>query len=158
MELFDPCVIYKFFIDKALCDLGASVSLMPLLIYERLNLGDLKPAKIFIQLVGRLVNYPVGIAKDILVRIGQLYIPTYFVVIDIKEDSNIPILSSRHFLATISVIIDVKRRKLTFEVGQEKIEFILSQFIKAFSIDDMCFFMDIIDECLKELSLEAPPT
>lgn len=50
---------------------------------------------------------------------------------DIKEDSNILILFGRPFLATDGAIIDVKRGKLTFEVGGEKIEFILSQFLKA---------------------------
>lgn len=120
-----PCVIGKFIINKALCDLGASVILMSLPIYERLNLGDLKPTKMSIQLAGRSAKYLVGILEDIPVRISQLYIPTKFVEIDIKEDSNIPILLGRPFLATIGVIIDVKRGKLNFEVGEEKIEFIL---------------------------------
>lgn len=38
-----PCVICKFVTDKALCDLGASVSPMPLSICEKLNLGHLRP-------------------------------------------------------------------------------------------------------------------
>lgn len=40
-----PYVIGKYVIDKSLYDLGDNVSLMPLLIYERMNLGDLKPTK-----------------------------------------------------------------------------------------------------------------
>ena len=34
-----PCVIGKFVIDKALCDLGASISLMPLSICKKVNMG-----------------------------------------------------------------------------------------------------------------------
>jgi hypothetical protein len=48
-----PCVIGNFVIDKALCDLGASVSLMPLSISKKLNLGDLKPTRMSLQLADR---------------------------------------------------------------------------------------------------------
>ena len=44
---------------------------------------------------------------------------------DIKEDINTPIILGRPFLATVGAIIDVKRGKLTFEVGEEKVEFFL---------------------------------
>lgn len=50
----------------------------------------------------------------------------------------------------------MKRGKLTFEGGEKKNEFILSQFMKALAIDDTCCFVDIIDECLKDMSLEVP--
>lgn len=102
------------------------------------------------------VKYHIGILEDILVRICQLYIPTDFVMMDVKEDSNILILLRRPFLDTIGAIIDVKWGKLNFEVGEEKIEFILYQVLKAPIIDDSCCFIDIIDECLKELLLEVP--
>ena len=73
---------------------------------------------------------------------------------DIREDEVTPIILGRPFLATVGAIIDVKRGRLTFEVGEEKIEFILSQFLKAPAIEDTCYFMDIIDECIKETELE----
>src|ERR1039458_6904095 len=41
-----PCTIGKATIKKALCDLGASVSLMPRPIYDRLGVGELKPTRI----------------------------------------------------------------------------------------------------------------
>ena len=63
---------------------------------------------------------------------------------DIKEDSNIPIILGRPFLATTRAIIDVKKGKLTFEVGEEKVEFILTQFLKAPAIDDTCCLLDVI--------------
>jgi hypothetical protein len=57
---------------------------------------------------------------------------------DIREDSNTPIILGRPFLATTGVIIDVNRGKLTFEVGEEKNEFILTQYMKATSVDNSC--------------------
>ncbi|XP_050896269.1 uncharacterized protein LOC127103013 [Lathyrus oleraceus] len=149
-----PCVLGKHVIDKALLDLGASVSLMPLVVCERLDLGDMQPPRMSLQLTDRSVKYPIGILEDNPVRIGQLYIPTDFVVMDIKEDKEIPILLSRPFLSSAEAMIDVKRGKMTFEVGDEKVEFIISKFPKAPTMDDSCCEIDIIDECITELDKE----
>ncbi|XP_050919369.1 uncharacterized protein LOC127136902 [Lathyrus oleraceus] len=152
-----PCILGNHVIDKAFLDLGASVSLMPLAVFRRLNLGELQPTKMYLQLANRSVKYPVGILEDTLVRIGQLYIPTDFMVMDIKEDDEIPVLFGRPFLSTAGAIIDVKRGKLTFEVGDENIEFILSKFLMALVIEDSCYTINIIDECIRELDQEGPP-
>ena len=38
-----PCAFGDTMFKKALCDLGASINLMPLSIYKRLKLGEVKP-------------------------------------------------------------------------------------------------------------------
>ncbi|XP_050914122.1 uncharacterized protein LOC127128793 [Lathyrus oleraceus] len=151
-----PYVLGNHVIDKALLDLGANVSLMPLSVCNRLNLGEMQPTRMSLQLADRSVKHPMGILEDIPVRIGQLYIPTYFVVMDIKEDEKFPILLGRPFLSIVGAIIDVKKGKMTFEVGDEKVEFILSKFLKAPAIDDSCYVIDIIDKCIRELDQEDP--
>ncbi|XP_050890740.1 uncharacterized protein LOC127096175 [Lathyrus oleraceus] len=113
------CVIGKFVIDKALCNLGAIISLMSLSIYERLKMGELRPTKMSVQLADCSIKFPVGMLENIPMCIGQFYIPTDFIIMDIKEDSNIPIILGRPFLATARAIIDVKKGKLTFKVGDE---------------------------------------
>lgn len=55
-----PYVIGKNFIDKELCDLRASLSLMPLSICEKLYLGYLRPIRMSLQLEDHYVKYPVG--------------------------------------------------------------------------------------------------
>lgn len=40
---------------------------------------------------------------------------------------------------------------MTFEVGDEKVEFILSKFLMAPAIDDSCCAINIIDGCIREL-------
>ncbi|XP_050896951.1 uncharacterized protein LOC127103760 [Lathyrus oleraceus] len=152
-----PCILVNHVIHKAFLDLGASVRLMPLVVSRRLNLGELQPTKMSLQLSDRSVKYPVGILEDIPYRIEQLYIPTNFMVMDIKEDDEIPILLGRPFLSTARATIHVKRGKLNFEVGDEKIEFILSKFLMAPIIEDSCYAIDIIDECIRELDQERPP-
>jgi hypothetical protein len=107
-----------------------------------------------VQLADRSVKFPVGTLENIPVRIGQFYIPIDFIIMDLKEDSNIPIILGRPFLATAGAIIDVKKGKLTFEVGEKKVEFILMQFLKAPAIDDSCCLLDVIDECIREMENE----
>ncbi|XP_056697456.1 uncharacterized protein [Spinacia oleracea] len=55
-----PCAIGELVIDKALCDLGASVSVMPFSIFQRLNVGELNPTQVSLQLANRLVKLPLG--------------------------------------------------------------------------------------------------
>ncbi|XP_050890443.1 uncharacterized protein LOC127095854 [Lathyrus oleraceus] len=109
-----------------------------------------------LQLDDHSVRFPVGMLENIPIGIGQFYIPIDFIIMDIKEDSNIPIILGRPFFATVGAIIDVKREKLIFKVDEEKIEFILSQFLKEPTINDTCYFIGIIDECVKEMEMEPP--
>ncbi|KAJ9181943.1 hypothetical protein P3X46_005986 [Hevea brasiliensis] len=83
-----PCHIGESCSTKALCDLGASVSLMPLSIYEKLNMGDLKPTHISLQLADRSIKYPEGILENVPPKVGKFYIPVDFVILDMEEDSN----------------------------------------------------------------------
>lgn len=150
------CVLGSHVIDKTLLDLGASVSLMSLVVCNRLNLRYMQPTRMSLQLDYQSVTYPIGILEDISVRIGQLYIPTDFVIMDIKEDEDILILLGRPFLSTAGVIIDVKRGKMTFKIGDRKVVFILSKFLKVSAIDDSCCVIDIIDEYINKLDMKAP--
>ncbi|XP_020263045.1 uncharacterized protein LOC109839026 [Asparagus officinalis] len=65
-----PCTIGDMSINRALCDLGASVSLMPLSICNKLQMGDLKPTTISLQLADRSVKHPVGILEDVPIQVG----------------------------------------------------------------------------------------
>lgn len=78
-----------------------------------------------LQLADQSIKYPIGILEDIPLRTNQLYIITDFVVMYINEDSHILILLGRSFLYIVGAIIDVNIGNLTFEVRDEKIEFIL---------------------------------
>ncbi|XP_048498107.2 uncharacterized protein LOC125496634 [Beta vulgaris subsp. vulgaris] len=115
-----PVKLGDIAIKNALCDLGASVSLMPLSICKKLNMGELKPTRISLQLADRTMKFPLGILEDVPLRVGKFFIPCDFVVMEMKEDAQVPIILGRHFLATAGAIIDMKKGKITFEVGDEK--------------------------------------
>ena len=116
-----PCHIGNLLIDNALCDLGASVSVMPLSVCSKLNMGKLKATNITLQMADRSFKYPLGVLEDVPVRVGKFYIPVDFVVLDMAEDMQTPIILGRPFLNTAGAIIDVKCGKLTLSVGMIKL-------------------------------------
>ena len=66
-----PCTIGNFEMGKALCDLEASINLMPLSIVKRLNLGELTPIAMTLQMANRPLAQPEGILEDVLIKVGK---------------------------------------------------------------------------------------
>ena len=62
-------------ISRALLDLGASINLLPLLVYQQLGLGELSPTRVTIQLADRSVKIPKGEITDVLIRVGNFIYP-----------------------------------------------------------------------------------
>ncbi|XP_063948041.1 uncharacterized protein LOC135152139 [Daucus carota subsp. sativus] len=102
-----PCTIGKLSFDKCLCDLGASINLMPLSVFKKLGLPEPKPTNMSLQLADRSITYPRGIVEDVLVKVDKLIFPADFVILDFEEDKQIPIILGRPFLATGQTLIDV---------------------------------------------------
>jgi len=109
--------------DRALCDLGSSVSLMPLFIYENLELEEIRPTTISLLLADRSVKYLVGVLEDVPIKVGDLYVSVDFVILEMKEDMRTTIIHGRPLLATVGCRIDLKNGKLSFDVGDDHIEF-----------------------------------
>nr|GEX26298.1 hypothetical protein [Tanacetum cinerariifolium] len=118
-----PSFINNVCFDNAFVDLGASVSVMPLLTYLNLGLGELAHTKLTIELADKTVKYPKGIAEKELVRIGKFVFPVDFVILDMPEDIKVPLILERSFLSTARAKIDVYKRKFTLRVGEEKVVF-----------------------------------
>ncbi|XP_031283815.1 uncharacterized protein LOC116142525 [Pistacia vera] len=66
-----PCALEDSFFDKAFCDLGANVNLMPLSIFKKLGLGEVKEANMSFQLADRSIKQPKGIVEDILLKVDK---------------------------------------------------------------------------------------
>jgi hypothetical protein len=63
------CSIRTENFENVLCDLGASVSVMPKKVFDKIDYSTLTPTSMCLQLAGQSVLYPVGIAENILVKI-----------------------------------------------------------------------------------------
>ncbi|XP_074297172.1 uncharacterized protein LOC141627866 [Silene latifolia] len=77
------CTIETVQIERALCDMGVSISLMPLKIFKKLKDYDLSPTRVSFQLADRSVRYPIGLVEDVPLNVGKLEIPCDFYVMDI---------------------------------------------------------------------------
>ena len=69
------CSIENQNFENALCDLGASVSVMPKNVFDKINYSTLTPTSMCLQLADQSVHYPVGIAENILVKIRKFFVP-----------------------------------------------------------------------------------
>ena len=102
-----PCKIGNLIFERALCDLGASINLTPLSIFRRLGLGKARPTNITLQLANRSLKHPRGVIEDVLVKVDKFIFLADFIVLDMEEDKEIPIILGRPFLATGRAMIDV---------------------------------------------------
>ena len=129
-----PCIIGGVEIQKALCDSGASINLMPLSISKQLSLGELIPTTITLQMADRSMVKPERVLEDLLVTIGKFVFPVDFIILDMEEDSQVPLLLGRPFLATGAALIDMKKGVLTLRVGEEAASFNLIKSMKNIDI------------------------
>src|ERR1044072_3579510 len=109
--------------SSGLIDLGASVNLMPRSMFERLEIGELKKTMIQLQMDDRSIVYPWGVCEDVLVKVGKFVFPADFVILDMDEDTDIPLIFGRPFLATAKVKIDVEKGKVSVKAHGKKIKF-----------------------------------
>ena len=123
-------------VGKALCDFGASINLMPLSVAKRLSLGELTPIAMTLQIENRTLVHPEGILEYVLIKVGKFIFSMDFIVIDIKEDKQVPLLLGRPFLATRATLIDVKKGELTSRVGDEAVHFNLNHSLKQPKLSD----------------------
>ena len=130
-----PFSIGKYEFKNALCDSGASINLMPLSVVQRLGLGELTPTTITLQMVDRSMAQPEGILEDVLVKVGKFIFPVDFVIMKMEEDTQVPLLLGRPFLATGAALIDVQKGELTLRVGNEAVHFNINRSLEHPDVD-----------------------
>ncbi|GJX69953.1 reverse transcriptase domain-containing protein [Tanacetum coccineum] len=102
-----PCDFSEFDSYLALADLGASINLMPLSIWKKLQLSGLTETKMVLELADRTISKPTGVAENVFVKVGKFYFPADFVVLDFIADPRVPLILGRPFLRTAHALIDV---------------------------------------------------
>nr|GEY42057.1 reverse transcriptase domain-containing protein [Tanacetum cinerariifolium]GEY43301.1 reverse transcriptase domain-containing protein [Tanacetum cinerariifolium] len=141
----------------ALADLGASISLKPFFVWNKLSLPDLTLTCMTLELADRLISHSVGVAEDIYVKVGLFHFPADFVVVDFDADPRVPLILGRSFLKTRRDLIDVFKGELTLCVGKEAITFNLDQTSRySTNYSDMTAKqIDVIDMACEEYSQEV---
>ena len=86
-----------------------------------------------------------GALEDVLVKVGKFIFPVDFVVIKMEEDTQVPLLLGRPFLATGVALIDVQKGELTLRVGDEAVQFNLHKSLTQPDVDaETCMTVDSI--------------
>nr|KYP33142.1 hypothetical protein KK1_046021 [Cajanus cajan] len=155
-----PVTIGSLAIGKALLDLGASINLMPLSMLQRIGDLEVKPTRMTLQLADRSVKYPHGIVENVLVKVDRFLFPADFVVMDIEEDVDVPLILGRPFMKTARVLIDVDDGKLKVRVNDEEVNFDVLDAMHYPKDKSSCFRIDVIDglveDTRKHISFTTP--
>ena len=147
-----PCTIKNAIFERALCDLGASINLMPLSIFRCLGLGEDCPTTVTLQLADRSLKHPRGVIEDVLVRVDKLIFPADFIVLDMEENKEIPIILGRPFLATGRAMIDVQREELKLRVQEDEVKFNVFEAVRHPAESDTCFMTETVEAIVSSQS------
>nr|XP_028952641.1 uncharacterized protein LOC114822453 [Malus domestica] len=142
------CTIGNSHFKRALIDLGASINLMPFSVFQRLGQGEIKPTSVILQLANRSVAYPRGIIEDLIIKVDNLYLPADFVILDMDEDMQTPIILGRPFMATARTLIDVEAGTLTLRMQDQSVVFSLFEATKRPGDVHDCMRVDVLDSIL----------
>nr|GEY39973.1 reverse transcriptase domain-containing protein [Tanacetum cinerariifolium] len=156
-----PCYFMGMDECLALADLGTSINLMPLSVWKMISLPELSPTCMTLKLEDRSISRPVGVTKDLFVKVGKFHFLADFAVVDFDVDPRVPLILRRSFLKTGRALIDVYEGELTFHVGNKTVTFNLDQTSRySANYDAECGLLwfwlkepsdfDLIQQCIRD--------
>ncbi|GJW20974.1 DNA-directed DNA polymerase, partial [Tanacetum coccineum] len=117
----------------------------------KLGLGEPKATRMSLELADRSIQYPRGIIENVLIKVDKFVLPIDFAILDMPEDSRVPIILGRPFLATTRAMIDVFNKKITLRVGDDEVIFDVDQSIKRVTTkDNECYEIDDLDNTINK--------
>ena len=106
-----PCTVQGIGFPHALCNTGASVSILPRVIAAHLGL-QVEPSQELFTFVDCSQKSSGGIVRDLEVQIGNALVPVDFHVLDIKLNWNSSLLLGRAFLSTVGAVCNMQSNQL----------------------------------------------
>ncbi|GKA32996.1 zinc knuckle CX2CX4HX4C containing protein [Tanacetum coccineum] len=137
-----PCTIGNFNF-YAMADLGTSVNVLPRNIFEYLELTNLSETEMLVEMVYMRKKAPLGIVKDILVKIDKFLFPSDFVILD--QTPNSTIILGRPFLATVHAQISVFEKEISVGIGDERVTFNIDRNDHNFAPTEGIFMLNSIN-------------
>ncbi|XP_014489928.1 uncharacterized protein LOC106752710 [Vigna radiata var. radiata] len=130
---------------EALIDLGANINLMSLSMFKKIEGLELKPTRMTLQLMDRSLKYLYGVVEDVLVKVDKFLFHVDFVIIEIEEDVDVPLILGRPFMKTARVLIYVENDKLNVRVQDEEVNFDVFEDVSHPNDGKTCFHLDALD-------------
>ncbi|KAL1531213.1 hypothetical protein AAHA92_33916 [Salvia divinorum] len=148
-----PITIENIKIKHAMCDLGASINVLPLSIYIRLKRVKLTDTRVLIQLVDRSSISPEGVLENVLVKVHDFLYPADFYVIRMSEPEareSSGILLDRPFLRTAKTIVDMAEGTICIDFHGEKFTFNIDEAMKKPMDSENLCNIDVIEPLVQE--------
>ena len=102
-----------------------------------------------IRLAVHSIKYPRGFVENMFIKIDKFVFPVDFVILDMDEDSKVPLILGCHFLNTTRTIVDVAAGQITLRVNDEHMTFEIKRSMQhPASQDDVLYYLDIVDTCV----------
>jgi len=105
---------------EALYDFGSNVNIMLRVLYEKFFTHPFLETTMCLQLADQTLSFLRGILKNFCVRVGTLYAPADFVVIETGTNERAPIILGRSFLNTSGDVIYASATKISFYIKGRK--------------------------------------
>nr|XP_009778524.1 PREDICTED: uncharacterized protein LOC104227866 [Nicotiana sylvestris] len=137
------CIIGSAEFAKTLCDLGSSINLRPYSVFQTLEIRKPRPTSMRLQMDDRTMKRPLGVIEDVLVRVDKFILPVDFIILDCEFNYEVSIILGRPFLAMGKALCDVEARELTFQVGDEKVVFLVCT-MRQPNTNEVCSFVDLV--------------
>jgi hypothetical protein len=117
------CSINQLNFQKTFCDTRSSVNIMAKVTYKLIfGKEPLHPTYVQLQMADQTFWFLEGIAKDVMVKIQDHYVPTDFMVLDMgEEEIDPPIVLGRPFINTTRAIIYMRLGEIHFQFPTEKV-------------------------------------
>ncbi|XP_058733689.1 uncharacterized protein LOC131605333 [Vicia villosa] len=108
-----------------------------------------------LQWADKSTTHPIGIAEDLLVKVDKFFFPVDFVVIDMEEDYDTPIILGRPFMKTARMMIDIDDGLMKVRVLDEEVCFNLFEAMKHKNDTSDCFRVDVTDKAIMQVKKKS---
>ncbi|XP_042009001.1 uncharacterized protein LOC121757539 [Salvia splendens] len=141
-----PISIGDIQVEHTMCDLGASINVLPYAIYEKLGAAKLIDTDIIIQLADRSCIHPKLILEDVIVKVNNFLYPADFFIIKITEPvarESSGVLLGRPFLSTANTIIDVRNGRISLDFNGKQFTFNIDEAMKRPADNENIYSVDV---------------
>ena len=105
---------------NAICDLGSSINIMSKETYDKLLYTTLAPTSVYLQLADQSTHYLEGVATNLLVKVRSAYVATDFMILDMGNNKDTPLILGHPFLNTANACIYVASGQIQFHFAGRK--------------------------------------
>jgi len=110
------------------------------------------PIRMTLQLADRSITRPYGVVEDVLVKVWKFTFPADFVIMDIEEDSEIPLILGRPFMLIVNCVVDIGKGNLEMGIDDHNITFDLFDAEKHSLDRNACPKMDEMENEMAQMA------